>query len=313
VDRALAGYLEDAVPLRGVVHAAGVLDDGILLQLDAGRFRSVMLPKVAGTWNLHRATETSALDFFVCFSSAAPVLGSRGQGNYAAANAFMDALMQYRRQRGLPALSVNWGPWAEVGMAADLDDVATRRMFDQGWSPIPTTTAMESLAALMCSDTAQAAVLPLRWASFLSQYPADAVPAFFEDVAEPGPREGGAVGATDRDDVLAKLSGGNQEERRDLLVDYLRSRLAATLGMEDPSSIDLDLSFAELGIDSLLQMELRGTLASALGLDIPLAEFIDSSTVSDLTDLVLKHLALSAIAATDDGGDAIEEMEELVL
>src|SRR5690606_30530681 len=105
-------------PLRGVIHSAGVLDDGALLQQSWSRFRTVMAPKVVGSWHLHQLTRHLPLDFFVLFSSGAAVLGSPGQSNHAAANAFMDALAHCRRAQGLPAVSINWGPWAEVGAAA---------------------------------------------------------------------------------------------------------------------------------------------------------------------------------------------------
>src|SRR5262249_45550766 len=107
-------------PLRGIVHAAGVLDDGVLTQQSAERFSRVMAPKVHGAWNLHTHSRQLQLDFFVSFSPMASLLGSAGQSNYAAANAFLDALAHHRRAHGLPSLTINWGPWAEVGMAARL-------------------------------------------------------------------------------------------------------------------------------------------------------------------------------------------------
>ena len=116
--RALSEIRNTMPPLRGVIHAAGVLDDHLLLNLDAESFRRVLAPKVLGAWNLHTLTADLPLDFFVVFSSVASVLGSPGQANYAAANAFLDGLAHDRRSQGLPCLSINWGPWAEVGMAA---------------------------------------------------------------------------------------------------------------------------------------------------------------------------------------------------
>ena len=119
--RVLAERGPSAPPLRGVLHASGVLDDGVLLQMDRERFARALAPKVQGAWNLHEATRDAPLDFFVLFSSVSCLLGSPGQGNYAAGNAFLDALAHYRRGLGLPALSVNWGPWAGAGMAAARD------------------------------------------------------------------------------------------------------------------------------------------------------------------------------------------------
>jgi hypothetical protein len=116
--------------LRGVIHAAGVLDDGSLLNLDAERMKKVAAPKVDGTWNLHNLTINLPLDFFVLFSSAVSVLGSPGQGNYAAASSFVDAMAYLRRNLGLPAISINWGPWSEVGLAAE----ATERLSEHNAS-----------------------------------------------------------------------------------------------------------------------------------------------------------------------------------
>ena len=313
LDQALAELGEGPVTLAGIVHAAGVLDDGVLLQLDAQRLRQAMVPKVAGTWNLHLATQSVPLDFFICFSSAASLLGSRGQGNYAAANAFLDSFAHYRRRLGLPSLSVNWGPWAEVGMAADLDDIATRRMFDQGWNPIATKTGMQTLAGLLRQNVAQVGVLPLQWNRFLKQYPSDAIPTVFDAVKDHSDRGQGTGASSIHESIASKLAGTNQEQRQNLLIEYLRGRLAATLSIDDPASIDLDASFGELGIDSLMHMELRGAITSDLAISLPMADFLDSPTVNSLTDLLLKHLALIAIATAADEEDPAEEMEEIVL
>ena len=118
VDRLLGQIDGTGVPLRGVIHAAGTFDDGVLLEQRWERFEKVMAAKVAGAWNLHQATRGIPLDFFVAYSSGASLLGSTGQGNYAAANSFLDGLAGYRQSLGLPGLAINWGPWAEVGRSA---------------------------------------------------------------------------------------------------------------------------------------------------------------------------------------------------
>src|SRR5262249_54292164 len=129
--------IEGSLPrLRGIVHAAGVLDDGTLMRQEWGRFEHVMAPKMLGTWTLHCRTRERALEFFVLFSSVASLLGSPGQGNYAAANAFLDAMAQHRRAQGLAAVSINWGAWGEVGMAAAAAGRDRRRWEAQGVSPV---------------------------------------------------------------------------------------------------------------------------------------------------------------------------------
>jgi NAD(P)-dependent dehydrogenase (short-subunit alcohol dehydrogenase family) len=130
IARVIDEVRREGPPLRGVVHAAGVLDDGILTQQTRERFERVMTPKVDGAWNLHGLTQDDELDFFMLFSSGASVLGSPGQANYVAANEFLDALAHYRRAAGLPATSINWGAWAEVGLAARED--RARHLSNQG-------------------------------------------------------------------------------------------------------------------------------------------------------------------------------------
>ena len=152
-------------PLRGIIHAAGVLDDGMLRQQTWSRFQQVMAPKVAGAWNLHLLTRGRELDFFVCFSSAAALLGSPGQGNYAAANAFLDGLAQGPRA-GLPALSINWGPWEGIGMAARLDDRNRARLAEAGLENIDVPTGVRILAKLLNGEGPQVAVLPVDWSRF---------------------------------------------------------------------------------------------------------------------------------------------------
>jgi len=304
--------LSARAPLRGVVHAAGILDDGVLLQQNGDRLRRVMAPKVTGVWNLHEATRGLSLDFFVCFSSAASLLGSRGQGNYAAANAFMDAFAHYRRRRGLPALSVNWGPWGEVGMAANMDERAKKRMYDQGWEPIPTREGMSVLGQLLADDDVQTGVLPLEWGRFLSQYPAGVTPAFFEGLA-PGSSSTGEETPRARVDLVEQLRQVASIEREQLVVRHVSREVARIVGMDPANGLDSDRSFDELGIDSLMHMELRNRINEELGMNLPMAEFINRRSVRSLASLLSKQLALASVAnAGDDGGDR-PDMEEITL
>jgi myxalamid-type polyketide synthase MxaB len=156
VTKVLSGVPAKA-PLRGVVHAAGVLDDGMLFQQTLERFHKVMKPKVLGAWNIHRMTRDVPLDFFVCFSSIASTLGNAGQGNYAASNAVLDALAHWRHAQGMRGLSVNWGPWGGSGMAAD--GRTAGHLASQGFEVIPAEGGVAALGLLLKSGTAQATVL----------------------------------------------------------------------------------------------------------------------------------------------------------
>ena len=152
-DRLFADVLSNLPPLRGVIHAAGVLDDALIAQQSSERLRSVMAPKVRGTWNLHLHTRALPLDFFICYSSAASLVGSPGQANYAAGNACMDAIAHHRRALGLPALSVNWGAWGEEGMAATAQMHA--RLASRGVTPIATSDGLALLSRLLRDSIAR--------------------------------------------------------------------------------------------------------------------------------------------------------------
>ena len=159
-------------PLRGVIHAAGVLDDGTLRNLDWPRFEAVLRPKVAGAWNLHRATLADPLDVFVLYSSAAALLGASGQANYVAANAFLDALAHHRRAIGRPALSINWGAWDEAGMAARLDDGQRSRLTQTGVALIDPALGDRLLGQLLAAPAAQVGVIPVDWREVVRRSPA---------------------------------------------------------------------------------------------------------------------------------------------
>ncbi len=172
VESLLAQVAQEMPPLRGVFHLAGTLDDGILREQSRERFDRVMAAKVHGAWNLHELTRdlSPPLDLFVLFSSAAAILGSPGQGNYASANAFLDALAHHRRGLGLPALSVNWGSWDEVGMAARLKESEGQRWSAAGIGWIGVDQGLATLERLILEDRVQAAVLPIDWPKFFERH-----------------------------------------------------------------------------------------------------------------------------------------------
>jgi acyl transferase domain-containing protein/acyl-CoA synthetase (AMP-forming)/AMP-acid ligase II/acyl carrier protein len=172
VDRVLSEIRSAMPPLRGIIHATAHLDDGLLRQLNRERFRSVMAPKLAGAWNLHVQTLADQLDFFVMFSSVASLLGSPGQANYAAANAFLDALAHYRASIGLPSLSVNWGPWAGVGGAARADRGG--RLAYLGFGSIAPEQGVAALGCLLREREPQVAVMPVNWRRVRKAYPSTA-------------------------------------------------------------------------------------------------------------------------------------------
>jgi nucleoside-diphosphate-sugar epimerase len=250
--QALVAGLGAQPPLRGVIHAAGVLDDGVLLQQSWERFARVLAPKALGAWHLHQATEGMDLDFFVLFSSVAAVLGSAGQGNYAAANAYLDGLAWYRRGRGLPALSLNWGPWGEVGMAAQLAEREQSRRAAGGVALIPPALGVQALGYALASGAPQWTVLPIDWPGFLGRFSVGEEPPLFRRMASdatraavPPTRE--ATGAMRR-----RLAEAPASEREALLLVYVREQVARVLGLDPARPLSDTAGFIGMGMDSLM-------------------------------------------------------------
>lgn len=268
-------------PLRGIVHAAGVLDDGILLQQNWQRFTRVMAPKVSGAWNLHTLTQTLPLDFFVCFSSAASMLGSRGQANYAAANAFLDALAHYRRAQGLPGLSINWGPWADVGMAAALNQQNQRRMMELGWQSIAPEQGVGLLGQLLGEELTQVAVLPITWPKFLEQFSSHGVPSFFSELELSMTLHVQSQQFVERKELLRRWQQVSSSNRLTLAIQYIQEQVAQILGIA-PNQPEPDQSFLELGMDSLMQIQLRNCILRDLEVEISVRTVFEQSTVTKL-------------------------------
>lgn len=303
----LIGGLSGQTPrLRGVVHAAGVVDDGLLSELDVERFRRVMLPKVRGTWNLHQATSRLALDFFVCFSSGAALLGSPGQGNYAAANSFLDALAHVRRSRGQHALSINWGSWSEVGMAAAVDESHRRRWASMGLGMITPDEGMRMLGQMLRSARSpQMAALPL----VRSRLPSNLGP-FFSALVSVAPVRPAATATSAQVDILQRLTEAPEGSRPDLLEVYLSDQVTRVLALGASYQMDTQRSLIDMGMDSLMAMELRNRLQTALNVRIAVADLLDGPSIVKLSAMVLGSLALAATAAPAGDERAAADWEE---
>jgi acyl transferase domain-containing protein/protein-L-isoaspartate O-methyltransferase/acyl carrier protein len=316
---------QDGPPLRGVVHSAGVLDDAGLLQQDAGRFSKVFAPKVQGGWLLDRLTRADPLDWFVLFSSVAAVLGSRGQANHSAANAFLDLLAHERRARGLPALSINWGAWTEVGAAADRD--MAQRLAAQGIGVLTPPQGLLAFERLLAQPAAQAAVLPIDWTRYLLAQGRTAAPDFLADVAGRARVEAGAPAATPAGgsasahaakpvDLRQSLQDAPPSRRRPLVAAFVRERALRALGLDPARAIDPRTPLGELGLDSLLAVELRNTLGTALGQPLPATLLFDYPTLDALTDHlladVLKLTAQEAAPAAEPAPVPVAEPAGMV-
>ena len=269
--------IEASLPtLRGVIHAAGLLDDSLLLNMNWEQFTRVMAPKVQGTWYLHSLTQNLPLDFFVCFSSIASLLGSTGQGNYTAANAFMDGLVYNRRGMGLPGLSINWGPWAEVGMASRLESQQLSKMRVQGITPINPDQGLQALAKLLGQKTSQVGVLPINWSQFLGQLSGEMKMPLLEvfSLAQP------TVKAKNYQ-LLEQLEVSSPRKREKLLITYLQSEVTQVLGMT-ASQIDVQQPLNTIGLDSLMAVELRNRVQTDLAVDVPIVKFMEDISIFSL-------------------------------
>lgn len=282
-------------PLTGIVHAAGVLADAPLAEQDAAGWDAVAAPKVAGGWHLHAASARDPITLFALFSSTSALLGSPGQANYAGANAWLDGLAAHRRLHGLPAVSIAWGPWAQVGMAAGLE--AQHALWERAGigliAPAQGIAAFERAlgdaapyAAIMAIDAARLAAASHGGAAAMLRTGAAPVAA----TATTGARDA-ARAVID----AFRQAGGGPAERRALLVTFVHNEVARVLGFT-PASLDPNASLVELGLDSLMAVQLRNTLRSQLAADLPVKELLEGPTVVQLADVLADVLDRAAPA-----------------
>ncbi|MEM7127078.1 MAG: SDR family NAD(P)-dependent oxidoreductase [Chloroflexota bacterium] len=284
----LVAQLKDShPPLRGIIHAAGVLEDGILQQMTWSQFESVMAPKMIGAWNLHRLTQGQPLDFFVLFSSLTSLIGAAGQANYASANAFLDALAHYRHSQKLPATSVNWGAWAEVGMVAErqLENYFRQR----GQEMILPEEGMQILEEMMRQEPAQVGVASIEWSLFSETHPTES-PFYSELSTEAVTTTPESAGAEFQQLWLT----APVDEQPRLLIDLVRTQIGKILGHQEAQALNGSKGFFELGMDSLSSVELRNHLQTSTGLRLPNTLAFDYPTLDTLVEFLTEKLTLSA-------------------
>ena len=309
--RALSEIRNTMPPLRGVIHAAGVLDDHMLLNLDAESFRRVLAPKVLGAWNLHTLTAGIPLDFFVVFSSVASVLGSPGQANYAAANAFLDGLAHDRRARGLPCLSINWGPWAEVGMAARA--MSARGPASRVMLPLAPAQALAALGRLFERNApAQAVAMSVDWTLLARSFNGQPPPALISDLIRDKALPAAAKSARESGPRLSmqELLAAPLARRHALLLAHVQKSLAQVMALDAPE-LDPEESMSNLGLDSLMALELQHSLEESFGTKLPLELLMGMPSLNEfvtrLSDILAKP---SADSATDRTPEILDEAAE---
>jgi NADPH:quinone reductase-like Zn-dependent oxidoreductase/acyl carrier protein len=285
---ALFASLSDMPPVRGVFHAAGVLDDGVLATQTPERLATVFAPKVAGAWHLHQQTRSAPLDMFVMFSSMVTVLGGPGQGNYAAANAFLDALAHARRAAGLPGLTIDWGPWADAGMSAGVSELDHQRWKRQGLSFIKGPQGLAILRALLDDAPPRAAVLPIHWPTLLQQFPAGGEPPILTELAALAGTTSGRSAAAPALDLVEQLRQAAPARRRAVARGVVATMALRVLGLDAATPVDGGRPLQELGLDSLMAVELRNTLGASLQRTLPATLLFRHPTIDALVEHVLE-------------------------
>ncbi|MFJ9777891.1 type I polyketide synthase, partial [Kitasatospora sp. NPDC101157] len=279
-------------PVDAVFHAAGVLDDGVVESLTEERLARVLRPKADAADHLDELTRDLDLSAFVLFSSVAGSVGGAGQGNYAAANAHLDALAERRRALGLPATSVAWGPWAAGGMATD--PAVEARMRLAGMSPLRPDTAFSALERLLADGRPTATVIDIDWGRFAPGFTSGrpspllgAIPEAVRTAPQDGPVNSGSGSGSGFAERLAVLPVA---ERADAVLELVRTHVAGVLGHGTAGRIDAEQAFKELGFDSLTAVELRNRLGAATGLALPATLVFDHPAPAALADHLLTEL-----------------------
>ena len=254
-------------PLKGVIHCAGVLDDGVIADRDWNSFTKVLAPKVQGAWNLHELTRKYDLESFILFSSASSLLGSAGQANYCAANAFLDALAHVRRSQGLPAIAINWSAWQDTGLASDVK--TTNSLKQKGIGAIAPRQAINILEQLLSESPAQIGVIPIDWK-----------------------RYNNPVTSLDRHQTVninlkQQLIDTDPSQRLEKAIAQISQQVENILGIKNVEEIDLELGFSDLGLDSLASVELRNKVCSSYDLDLSATTIFDYPSIKALANYLL--------------------------
>ncbi|KAK8101457.1 polyketide synthase [Apiospora kogelbergensis] len=295
VRRILSQFHHDR-PLRGVVHTAAVIDDGILSTLTPARCDTVFAPKVDGAWHLHHMTQemNMDLDYFVLFSSISGTMGTAGQGNYAAANTFLDSLAYLRRAQGLPAVSVAWGSWVGEGMAAQLSKTSLARYAQLGLDPLASEHGLELLKRAMYGRDQLLVAAGFDLERLQRYYSSRrGIPPFFQSLLcqknVPGPRSYAAWDTSNQDWDLHKAlaEAGPGDGSTAVMLDMVRAAVAQTLGFTSPDEVDVGIPLQQIGVDSLTAVLTRNQLANLTKLSLPTSIVFDHPNLTSLSRFLL--------------------------
>ena len=292
-DRLVAAAEQTGRPLRGVIHSAAVLDDELVAGLTKDSLDRIWAPKAVGALRLHQATLDRELDFWTGFSSVASLLGSPGQLSYACANACLDALVEWRRAAGLPGTAINWGQWADVGLAREISFSVL--------DPMAPTEGLEALEAVLAGDFTKVGVARLRLDRVAEAFPEIRELGYFTNLA-------GELELTDPDDDWAgpdSLRGLEADQVERIVTARLRKRISAVMGFAADGAIEVDQPLTELGMDSLMAVRMRNTVRADFGVEPPVALILQGATLADLAVDLIRQLGLAE--ATADRPNAVRD------
>ncbi|HJV96170.1 MAG TPA: beta-ketoacyl reductase, partial [Albitalea sp.] len=298
-------------PIRGVIHAAGVAVPQLLAQMSADEFKAVLPAKVNGAWNLHSVFADKPLDLFVLFSSVASLVISMGQGNYAAANASLDALAHWRRAQGLPAVSINWGPWGDVGMATQLD--LLKYFHARGFFPMTAVQGCHALGQLMSGRAGQAVVLGAHWKTVGDTSPLGIAAPMLEHLirdealAEPAAANKSTAGGS----VIAEYRAcQTADERRQVLVEHLRGLACRVLRVE-ASALGLADTLNSHGMDSMMAIELKNRIEQSLKVRVAIVDLLKGASVNALAVLLAPEMDAANLNVDGALADIVDAMQDL--
>ncbi|MGO4618298.1 SDR family NAD(P)-dependent oxidoreductase, partial [Nocardia sp. 2TAF39] len=282
-------------PLTGVVHAAGVLADGLLADMTPQRLATVLRPKADAAWHLHEATKHLDLSIFVLYSSLAGTIGSPGQANYAAANAFLDAVAQHRHRNGLPATSIAWGPWRGTsGMTSTLSEADFARMRREGLVPLDDDYGMSLFDAAVAAGFPTSVGVRFDGGALTAQAAAGSLPRVLSSLVTAGPHRAESVRS-----LPQLLASAPESDRAGIVLAAVREQVAASLGHEAGDMIDPGAPFTELGFDSLAGVEFRNRLVKSTGLTLPSTLVFDHPTARALADHLYARITETMHASVD--------------
>lgn len=297
-------------PIRGVIHSAGLIQDQLLVRMDKETFNAPLRPKMYGAWLLHQLFKDDPLDFFVLYSSATSIFGMFGQANYAAGNAFMDALAHHRHSQGLPALSINWGSWAQIGIVARMGNNAkTSQLSQLGIKDIQPEQGLrlaEGLLNPQATHTAQLAIVPIDWSAWRDF----SHPIFSQLQAEQKKPSQAEIVLPEESTIIGELLLlETHEERKTFLQSQIQEVLAQVMRLE-ASQLAPGQSLNSLGIDSIMAVELKTYIEDNIGVTLSIVDFLQGATLSDLAEKLLAGLELENESRLDDLLGEIESLSE---